>query len=245
MDLFRSYSFLQGLSFTLTTLGLGLGLFNLSQVLTFDSFGVTVSYGNTAIPLRFLFTRDRFCLSSRNLDTLISLSILLTCDGVRVCVGHLDTLLLLSFSGTNSTVTFLLRHLDLGFVDSTSGCFLTKGVDVAGLVGDVPDVDVDDLQTDFLQLGLDVLGHRALELLTVFVDLLDGELGNHSPELSVDDFFGVLFDDLMVLSEEVNCRILHDPWLFTNTNSVSRRNIHADVLERQCALKWDLDLDGR
>ncbi len=72
------------------------------------------------------------------------------------------------------------------------GGLLADGVDVAALVGDVGDVDVDQHQADLLQLRLERALHVLQERVAVAVDVLDPHRGDHLPQLAEDDFLGLL-----------------------------------------------------
>ena len=67
----------------------------------------------------------------------------------------------------------LFCHAVFGFVDGLGGCFLTEGFDVAALVLDVGGVDVDELQSDFLELDFDVGCDGFEEFVAVGVEFLD------------------------------------------------------------------------
>ena len=80
-----------------------------------------------------------------------------------------------------------MRYLDLGVVDRAGGGFLAERVDVAGLIGDVLDVDVDETQADFSQFDLDAVGNVLDELVAVGVDFLDRHRGDDDAHLAEDD----------------------------------------------------------
>ncbi len=67
-------------------------------------------------------------------------------------------------------------------------------VDVAGLVGDVLDVHVDQAQADLLQLDLDAVRDVLDQLVAVGVDRLDGHRGDDHAHLSEDDVARQQFD---------------------------------------------------
>ncbi len=68
----------------------------------------------------------------------------LALDGGGVGLGHLDALVAAGLGLANGAVAVLLGHVLLGVVDGLGGGLLAQGVNVAGLVGDVGDVDVDE-----------------------------------------------------------------------------------------------------
>ena len=101
-------------------------------------------------------------------------------------VGDLDRLELLGLGDADRAVFLLLGDVDLGLVDRGAGGLPADRLDVARVVGQVGDVDVDQHQADLpefhLQRVLDVLQ----ELLAVAVDIVDRHRGDHLAELAED-----------------------------------------------------------
>ena len=63
---------------------------------------------------------------------------------IRVCLGNLDSLLHVGVGFTDRAISFLLGNALLRVVDRFCGGFLTEGGNVARLVADIGDVDVDE-----------------------------------------------------------------------------------------------------
>ena len=116
------------------------------------------------------------------------------CTAVGLGLRDLDPLLHVGLGGTDVAITFLLGDFDLGFVDGAGGGFAAEGVDVAGLIGDVLDVDVDEPQADFLQFDLDAVGNVGDQLVAVGVDFLDGHGGDDHAHLAEDDVLREFLD---------------------------------------------------
>ena len=93
----------------------------------------------------------------------------------------------------------LLGHVDLGLLHRLRRGLAADGLDVARLVGDVGDVDVDQHQADLLQLRLQRRLNAVQELLAVAVDVLDPHRGDHLAELAEDDVRRLLLDLLGVV----------------------------------------------
>ncbi len=135
----------------------------------------------------------------------------LALDGGGVGLGHLDALVAAGLGLADGAVAVLLGHVLLCVVDGLGGGLLAQGVNVAGLVGDVGDVDVDEAQADLLELALHVAGDGLQELIPVGVDLLDVHSGDDQAELAEDDVLGQLLDFLELQAEQALGGILHDP----------------------------------
>ncbi len=63
--------------------------------------------------------------------------------------------IVLGLGTADLAVAFLLGDLDLGLVDGPGRGLTAERIDVAGLVGDVLDVDVDQVQADLAELDLE------------------------------------------------------------------------------------------
>ena len=155
-----------------------------------------------------------------------------------------DVLVPVGLGLTDLTETVLLGHALLGVVDGLGGGFLTEGLDVAGLVADIGDVDVDEFQTDLAELGLDVLADGGEELVAVGVDLLDIHGSDDQTELSEEDIGGDVLDVGGMQSEQTLSSIGHDFRLGGDTDSEAAGDVDADILLGQCVGEVALDADG-
>ena len=79
------------------------------------------------------------------------------------------------FGLADGPVLFLLGHVDLGLVDGLGGRFFPDAADVVGLVRYVGNIDVDEVQADFVELRGHILANRLEKTFAVLVDLLDGQ----------------------------------------------------------------------
>jgi len=70
-------------------------------------------------------------------------------DGVRHGGGDGDAFFTVGLGSSDVAIALLLGDFDLGFVDGAGGGFTAKGINVAGFIGDVLDVDVDEAEADF------------------------------------------------------------------------------------------------
>ena len=137
----------------------------------------------------------------------------------------------------------LLGHVDAGLLHRLRRRPSADGLDVARLVGDVGDVDVDQHQADLLQLrlqrGLDVLQ----ELLAVAVDVLDPHRGDHLPQLAEDDVARpACLISVGVQAQQADGGVLHHFGVGADGHGEHAGHVDADVLDRQGALERDLDL---
>ena len=102
--------------------------------------------------------------------------------------GNLDRLLAIGVSDANFTELFLIGHVAASLLNRLRRRLLADGVDVAALVGDVGDVDVDQHEADFLEFRLDRVLNVFEERIAVAVDVLDPHRGDHLPQLAENDF---------------------------------------------------------
>ena len=109
-------------------------------------------------------------------------------------VGHADGLLALGLGHADFAHPLVVGHVAAGLLDRLRGRLLADGLDVARLVGDVGDVDVDQHQADLPQLRLQRVLDGFEELVAVAVDVLDLHRGDHLAELAEDDVLGLLLD---------------------------------------------------
>jgi hypothetical protein len=135
----------------------------------------------------------------------------------------------------------LVGDVDLGFVERLGGGLLADGADVVGFVGDVGDVDVDEVEADLVEFGLDVLADLDEEALAVLVDLLDGEGGDGEAELAEDDFLGHVFDGGRLEAEQALGGVDHDRGLGADADGEGAGDVDTDVLEGEGVLQRDAD----
>ena len=167
----------------------------------------------------------------------------LTLGRLGVGLGDTDALLSLRLGRADLAVALLLGHLDLGLVDGTSSGLTAEGVDVARLVGDVLDVDVDQLEADLAELDLEGTGDVVDQTLAVGVDLLDRHGGDDHTHLAEDDVSGERLDLGDLLVQQALGGVLHDARLLGHGDREGGRRVHADVLLRQRTLELDVDRD--
>ena len=129
-----------------------------------------------------------------NEDTTVRFGLFLTFVRLSLVSGDLNLTFSVSLCLANSTLTGGVRSVDIGLGDGFGSSLGTNGLDVVGFVSDVRDVDVDEVETDLVQLGVHVVDHLAQEGFTVTVDLFNGQRSNGQTELSKDDFFGHILD---------------------------------------------------
>ena len=158
-------------------------------------------------------------------------------------VGHLDGLLALGLGHADLAQLLLLGHVDLGLLHRLRRRLAADGLDVARLVGDVGDVDVDQHQADLLQLRLQRLLNVLQELVAVAVDVLDPHRGDDLAQLAEDDVAGLLLDLLGAQAEQADGGVLHRLRVGADGDGEDAGHVDADVLDRQRALERDLDLD--
>lgn len=102
----------------------------------------------------------------------------------------------------DGALALLLGDAFLRVVDGLGRRFLTERDDVARFVVDVRHVDVDQAQTDFFQLGLDVPADLLEELIAVGVDLLDVHRCDDDTKLTEDDVLGKLLNLAQLQSQQ-------------------------------------------
>ena len=111
-----------------------------------------------------------------------------------VALATWNRLLALGLGDADLAHLLLLGDVHLGLLHRLRRRLAADGLDVARLVGNVGDVDVDQHQADLAQLrlqrGLDVVQ----ELLAVAVDVLDAHRGDHLPQLAENHVLDLLLD---------------------------------------------------
>ena len=172
--------------------------------------------------------------------SLHSLGLVLAEHGLGVGFCDADSLLLHRPGGAHGAIALLLGNLHLGLVDRFRRRPLTQGLYISRLVGDIRDVDVDELQADLRQLGLDVLQHPGLELLAVAIDLLDIHHGDGGAQLAVYDVLGRVFDLGRVKRQQPLRGVVHQFLDGTDAEGEAGRHVDADVLFRQRTAQVDV-----
>ena len=119
-------------------------------------------------------------------------------------------MLAIRFALTNGADLVLHAHIDERTVNGLGCCFFTNALDVVRGVGDIGDVDVNKVETDFVEFGLYVLANRIKEAFSVLVDLLDGERRHCETQLTEDDLPRHIFDSVRAKTKQTLCRIVHD-----------------------------------
>ena len=123
--------------------------------------------------------------------------------------GNLDPLFTFSLGLTDLAIPFLLGNLHLRLVDGACGRFFTERVDIAGFIGNVLDIDVDQPDTDLAQLDLNPVGDVLDQLVTVGVDLFDRHGGDHNTHLAEDNVLGQLLNVIEREPQEALSSVLH------------------------------------
>ena len=108
--------------------------------------------------------------------------------------GHLHDLVAIGAGDANLALLHFVGHVGAGLLNRLRRRLLADRVDVAALVLDVGDVDVDQHQADLLELRLDRVLNVLQERVAIAVDVLDLHRGDHLPQLAEDDFLGLLAD---------------------------------------------------
>ena len=160
-----------------------LGDVGLRRVLALDRLGLLLLHEDALVGLGLLLALLRLRDVLGDADRLLAVRLRLADRGRRLLLLHEDALVGLgrllallglrrrsrrrgsscSRSASASPIgadLLLLGHVDLGLVDRLGRRLLADALDVVGLVGDVGDVDVDQVQADLVQLRLDVLADR-------------------------------------------------------------------------------------
>ena len=148
-------------------------------------------------------------------------------------VGDLDRLELLGLGDADRPVFLLLGDVDLGLVDRRAGGLAADRLDVARVVGQVGDVDVDQHQADLAELHLQRVLDVLQELLAIAVDLVDGHRRDHLAELA-EDQVGRLGADLLAGEvQQADRGVLHHLGLGADGDGEDARHVHPDVLEQE------------
>jgi hypothetical protein len=167
--------------------------------------------------------------------------LLLTHCRLRVLGGDLHLHLAVGGRLTDRAAAVGLGDFHLGLVDGLGRRLAPQRLDVAGLVGDVTDVHVDQLEADFVHLRADVLVDQIEKLFAVLVDLLDRQRGDDQSRLSKDDVARLGGDLLVGEAEQALGRVVHDVRVRRDADGERRGDVNADVLLGQRAGQLDLD----
>ena len=127
------------------------GYLSLCTVLTGNSESFLLTYVNTLI---------RFC----SLSALLSLCKVLC---------NLDLLCSVCSCCTDRTVTLCVCYVNTCILNSGCGGLLTDALDIVGFVSNIHQVNVNQIQSNFLQFCIYVLSSKLKECITVLVNLLD------------------------------------------------------------------------
>ncbi len=213
---------------------------SLSRIGLFQRFGLGHLFSSHRQPFRFGLFLPPVGIGIRHGD----FGSILTFYGSGIGPGYFHPLFLHRLGLPDGTITVLLRHTDLGIVDRLGSSFLSQGLDIPRLVVDIRHIDVDQLQTDLLQLSLHIRGYRRQKLVAVAVDLLNIHGGHHQPQLSENDVLGQIADVGDRQPQQPLGCIGHDPFLRRNTHRKPRGHIHPDVLLTQGTGQVDLNRKG-
>ena len=160
---------------------------------------------------------------------------------IRLGAGHADGHFLVGHGLPNLGIAFGLRHFDFRVGNRLGGGFLAERLDIARLVGDVLDVDVDQAQADFFQFGADVVGDGDDELVAIGVDFLDPHRRDDLAHLAEDDFLGELRDLRVIESEQTLGGVAHLVRIGRDADGEGRGNADADVLLGKGVVELDVD----
>ena len=139
-------------------------------------------------------------------------------------------------------MTLLLGHVDECLLDSLRCSLAADGFNIAGLVGDVLDVDVDQDQADLLELGLEVLLDAAQERVAIAVNLFNAHACDDLTQLTEDDVLGLLHDLACGETEQAHGGVVHLFGGGADSDGEDTGHGHANVLQREGALEGRLDL---
>ncbi len=157
-------------------------------------------------------------------------------------VGDADGFFAFSVGDANFAHLFVVGHVAAGLLNRLRGRLLADRLDIARLVGDVGDVDVNEHQADLAQLGLERVLHRFEKLVAVAVDVLDLHRGDHLAELAEDHVFRLLLDFSRVEIQQADGRVLHLLGRRADGHGEHAGHVDADVLHRQRPAERNLDL---
>ena len=152
--------------------------------------GVCIGY----LGLSHILTGDCNSLLVLDVDSLVCLGCLTSLSGLGHVLSDLDLASLVGLRSSNGTVTLCVGYVDAGILHCSRCSLLTNTLDIVGVVGDIDYVHVNQLQTDLLELLLDVVVDVLEERVAVLVDLLNGERSDGQTQLTEDYLLGHLLD---------------------------------------------------
>ena len=121
------------------------------------SFGVL--HCDFALERRCLLADRLFLFERRDRHRLLALGFARADRLFLAGVGDLNRLIALGGGDAGFAHLLVVGHVAAGLLNGERGGLLADGVDVARLVGDVGDVDVDELQADLGEFGLERMLH--------------------------------------------------------------------------------------
>ena len=124
-------------------------------------------------------------------------------------------------------------------VDRFGGSTASEGDDIARLIFDIADVDVNEIKADFFKLAGNGFVHFGEEGLAVLVDLLDLHCGNNGTHLTENDVLRLVFNLRAGESKQTNGRVLHDALGVGNCGGNGGRDGYADIFLRERVLQID------
>ncbi len=178
-----------------------------------DSFGFRFLFPSCGIGLRHLDFRQVFTLG---------------CGCLSAC--NLNPSFALGFGRSDLTVSFALGYAYFCFIDCPGRSFLAQSVNISGFIGNVLDVYVDQLESDFLEFNLDPIGDFFDQEVSVGIDFLNVHGRDHNPHLAENDITRLFSYGLHIKTEQAFGRIFHDSGLSGNTNRKSGGCVYPDVL---------------
>ena len=102
---------------------------------------------------------------------------------------------------------------------------------LSGYVGDVGDVYVDEIETDFVQFRLYIATDRRQKTFAIGVDLFDGQRRDRQTQLTENNFSRHLFNFRRRQSQQAFGRIHQHVGIRANPDGKRTGHVNADVLE--------------
>ncbi len=160
-----------------------------------------IADGGLLLVRRGLLPDLAFLLQLGEADDAVALGLLRAHVAELLGDGDGDGLVAVRLGDAGRALLDLLRDVDQGLLDRLRSRLLADRLDVARLVRDVLDVDVDQDETDLPEFGLERRLDLFQEDVAVLVDLLDAHRRDHLTELTEDHVLGLL-DDVLRLEAE-------------------------------------------
>ncbi len=234
-----------GLVLALHRDGFGVGdldaLLLLGPLAAGDRLRVTLRGRDLEVALGGHLARHRVGFEGGDRHPLPALGLLLALGGGGRLARHVDDLLAVGHGLAGGAVALLLGHVDLGPVDRLRRGSPADRHDVPALVGDVADVDVDQLEADLVDLLADVLVDQGHELLAVLVDLLDRQGGDDQAKLAENDVLGLVADLAIIEGEQTLGRVVHQHGVDGDAHRERRGYVDPDVVHGQRAFEGNVD----